>query len=249
MRCYSAMIDTSQLFILVAIFLAVFTQSLSGFGVALVAMALLPGLIGVQIATPLVALVAISIEIFLVLRYRAAMNLQAVWPIALASLAGIPLGVWALRGVSETTLITILGIMITAYALYALLQLRLPRLESRLWGWGVGFVAGVLGGAYNTSGPPVIVYSDCRRWPPAEFKSNLQGFFVVSSTFIAISHALSGNLTSEVWRYYVWAMPAMALGILAGTSLDRFLDPVRFRKIVLVLLVFMGVRLTLSTWF
>ena len=37
----------------------------------------------------------------------------------------------------------------------------------------------------------------------------------------------------------------MALGLLAGTSLDRFLDPQVFRKIVLVLLVVMGVRLIL----
>ena len=40
-----------------AIFLAVFTQSLAGFGSALIAMALLPGIVGIQIATPLVALV------------------------------------------------------------------------------------------------------------------------------------------------------------------------------------------------
>ncbi|OQY29117.1 MAG: hypothetical protein B6I38_08570, partial [Anaerolineaceae bacterium 4572_5.1] len=43
-------------------FLAAFTQSLSGFGVALVAMALLPGLIGIKSAIPLVALVATLVD-------------------------------------------------------------------------------------------------------------------------------------------------------------------------------------------
>lgn len=249
MRFYHAMFDTDQFLILSVIFLAVFTQSLSGFGLALVAMSLLPSIIGVQAATPLVALVAISIEVFLLIRYRRALNLRVIWPIIAASLLGIPVGVWALRGIDETVLITILGIVITGYSLYALFQFRLPTLISPVWAWSVGFVAGMLGGAYNVSGPPVVIYSDCRRWPPTEFKSNLQAFFVVSSSFVALSHALSGNLTSDIWQHYLWTIPAMALGFLAGTSLDRFLNPSRFRKIVLIMLVIMGVRLILSAWF
>jgi len=73
------MIDASLLLVIIVIFLAVFTQSLSGFGVALIAMALLPGLLSMQIATPLVALVAISIEIFLVIRYRESLHLLYVF--------------------------------------------------------------------------------------------------------------------------------------------------------------------------
>ncbi len=237
----------SQYWVALVIFLAVFTQSLSGFGVALIAMALLPSLISFQVATPLVALVAISIEAFLVVRYRAALNLRSVWPIALASLVGIPVGIWSLRGIEETTLLTVLGVVITGYALYSILRFKMPALHHPAWAWIVGFLAGILGGAYNVSGPPVIIYSDCRRWPPAEFKGNLQGFFVVSSSFIALSHAVNGNLTSNVWHHYLWALPAMFLGIIAGTSLDRFLNPTRFRGIVLVLLVFMGLRLIVSS--
>ena len=242
------MFDLNTILILLAIFLAVFTQSLSGFGVALIAMALLPGLVGIQIATPLVALVAISIEVVLAVYYREALNIRAMWPIALASILGIPIGIWALKGVNETILLTILGVVVTGYALYALLRLKPPDLCHPLWAWGTGFVAGILGGAYNVSGPPVIIYSDCRRWPPAEFKSNMQGFFVVASSFVVISHAVSGNLTPIIWHYYLWAIPAMVLGILAGISLDRYLDPNRFRKIVLVLLIVMGLRLIYSAF-
>lgn len=231
------------LLIILAIFVAVFTQSLAGFGVALIAMALLPPMIGMQASTPLVALIALTIEIFLLIRYRAALNLGAVWPIALASIFGIPLGVWALAKIGEDLLLTLLGLVITGYALYALMKFKLPELLSPLWAYGVGLVAGILGGAYNTSGPPVIIYGDCRRWPPAEFKSNLQGFFLVSSAFVAINHLVSGNITLDVWRYYLWTVPAMALGMLLGTSLDRFINPGTFRKIVLWLLVLMGLRL------
>jgi uncharacterized membrane protein YfcA len=185
-------------------------------------------------------------EIILVLRYRRDLNLLAVWPIALTSIVGIPIGVWALKGVNENTFLCILGVVIAGYALYALLNVRLPELRHPLWAYAVGFLAGMLGGAYNTSGPPVIVYGNCRGWSPAEFKGNLQGFFVINSAFVVVNHALQGNLTSDVWKFYVWTLPFLALAILIGTSLDRYLDPERFRKVVLILLVLMGVRLIFS---
>jgi hypothetical protein len=228
------------------IFFAVFTQSLSGFGVALVAMAFLPGLVGIQEATPLVALVALLLECYLLLRYRADLNLRAVWPIALASVFGIPLGVWALKGVDESVFLAALGVVIAGYALYALLGVRLPELRHPAWAWGVGFLAGMIGGAYNTSGPPVIIYGDCQRWPPAEFKSNLQGFFMINSVFVIANHALLHNLTPAVWQVFLWSLPAIGLGILLGTSLDRYLDPQRFRKVILILLVIMGVKLAFN---
>jgi len=239
---------TEQLIVIIIIFLAVFTQSLSGFGSALVAMALLPAVIGIQVATPLVALVILTIEVFLLIRYRQALNIVAVWRIIVASLAGVPFGILLLSHLSDGIVLTILGIVIAGYAIYALLEaftdrIRLPKLEHPAWAYGSGLIAGMLGGAYNTSGPPVIIYGNCRRWGTAEFKGNLQGFFVPSSLVVALAHAWNRNLTPEVWHLYLWSIPAMTLGILAGTSLDRFIPSETFRRIVLVLLVFLGIRL------
>jgi len=211
----------------------------------MVAMALLPSMVGIQTATPLVALVAVTIEFFLLVRYRRALNLRVVLPIIFAAVVGVPLGIWGLSVIEETVILPILGVLIIGYALYALFKIKLPELINPAWAYGTGLIAGMLGGAYNVSGPPVIVYGDCKRWPRAEFKGNLQGFFLITSLFVAIGHAVGGNLSSEVVTLYVWAIPAMALGILTGTFLDRFLDPDVFRKVVLVLLIVLGVRLIL----
>ena len=231
------------LFVSLVIFLAVFTQSLTGFGSALVAMALLPALIGIRAATPLVALVGLTIEIALLLRYHAAFRLQSVWRLAAASVVGIPLGLLVLRQVDERIVLAILGGVLVGYSVYALLGLRLPPSKSTAWAYGTGLLAGMLGGAYNTSGPPVVIYGDAQRWPPAEFKSNLQGFFFVTNIFVIAGHALSGNLTRLVWVGYLWVLPAIALGILLGTRLDGRINPVVFRKLVLILLIVMGARM------
>ena len=235
----------SQLLTLIIIFLAIFTQSLTGFGSGLVSMAFLPDILGVRTAVPLVVLVTGTLEAFLLVRYRSAFNFKAVWPLTLASIFGIPVGIWALRGIDEDILLTVLGAVMASYALYALLNFKLPELKHPAWAIVFGFCAGLLSGAYSVGGPPAIIYGSCRRWSPQEFKSNLQGFFLVNDTLAILGHGISGNLTPVVWRTYFLVLPALALGILVGTGLDRYINPGIFRKIVLILLVVMGLRMML----
>ncbi|HJW89508.1 MAG TPA: sulfite exporter TauE/SafE family protein [Anaerolineales bacterium] len=232
--------------ILAVIFLSVFTQSLTGFGSALVAMALLPPLLGLQVSAPLVALIAGTTELVLLARYRSAINLRSIWRLGLASLVGIPIGVVFLKRVDERIVLTLLGGLLAGYALYALFKLRPAELRSSGWGYLFGFLAGMLGGAYNTSGPPAIIYGDCQRWSPAEFKSNLQGFFLLGDLVVIASHALAHNLNAAVFEVYWPALPVIGAALLAGLSLDKSLNPHLFRKFVLVLLVVMGVRLAIG---
>jgi uncharacterized membrane protein YfcA len=233
----------TNVIVFLTITFAIFTQSVTGFGLALVSMPILAGLIGVRTATPLVVLVAIIAELILLIRYKSEINLRAVWRITAAGALGIPLGVWALKALDEKLILTILGIFIVFYAVYALFNFRLPTLERSIWPYGFGFASGVVGGAYNVAGPLVIIYGNCRNWQPKEFKGNLQGFFLVGSVVALISHALASNITQDVVNNFILSLPAIGIGLLAGLSLDKYLNPVVFRKIVLVGLILAGLRL------
>jgi uncharacterized membrane protein YfcA len=206
-------------------------------------MPLLVPVLGIQTAAPFVAVIALVGEIILLIYYRESLNMGVVWRLAAASIVATPLGVYLLRLAPERFVLGILGFVLAGYALYALLQFRLPRLEHSFWAYLAGFLAGLLGGAYNTSGPPVILYANCNRWPRDSFKSNLQGFFVVNSLVILLTHFVAGGLTAEVWALLPFGLGAVALGIIAGTRLDKRLNPEIFRKIVLVLLLVLGLRL------
>ena len=94
-------------------------------------------------------------------------------------------------------------------------------------------MAGILGGAYNTAGPPIIIYGNCRDWPADRFKSNLQGFFLFISVLITVSHILADNYTPLVLKSMLVALPAIAVGILVGVSLSKRISGELFRKLVL----------------
>ncbi len=225
------------------IFLGAFTQSLTGFGVALVTMSILPSFLGLRAAAPLVALTGIVLESMMLIRYRESLQVKSIWRPLAASLAAIPFGIYFLRQLDERISLFVLGLVIAGYALYALIGFRLPELSHPLWAWLTGLACGLLGGAYNTAGPPIVIYGNCRRWSPQEFKSNLSGFFIVNSLMVVSTHFLSGSYTREVMTLFWMVLPALVLGFLTGQSLDRRLDPGMFRKIVLMLLVVLGIRL------
>ena len=209
-------------------------------------MSLLPAVIGLRTATPLVALAGVAIEVATLARYHEALEVRAIWRVVLAALAGIPIGVLWLSRVDERLALCVLGVVIGGYALYALLGLRMPSLAHPVWAYLAGLAGGLLGGAYNTSGPPVIVYADCRSWSREAFKGNLQGYFIIISLGVLLGHAVNGNLTAPVWSLFWWGLPFIAVGLLAGFSFDRWLRPEAFRRVVLVLLVVVGVRLVFS---
>ena len=94
----------------------------------------------------------------MVIRYRDSIRVDAVWRMLTAALLGAPLGVYLLGHIEERIALIVLGAVISGYALYALVGFHLPELSHPLWAWAAGLVSGMLGGAYNTSGPPAVIY-------------------------------------------------------------------------------------------
>jgi uncharacterized membrane protein YfcA len=230
-------------FMLLVVGAAMFTQGLVGFGSAMVSMSLLPGQLGLSVAGPLVALMALPSESLVLIHYRRSLNWRAVGRLAAGMLFGVPVGILALRHLPERLLLVVLGCCISGYALYALLELRLPALRRPQWAYVFGWLAGVLGGAYNTSGPPVVIYGTGRQWSRAEFKGNLQAFFLLCDLTVVCGHVLAGTLTRGVVKLFLPALPVILLGAAAGVALDRFIPVVLFRRLVLLLLLVLGLRL------
>jgi uncharacterized membrane protein YfcA len=231
--------------IIVAIiaFVAALVQSSIGFGFALVSMPILVGVLGIHTAAPLVALSVMLLEITILLRYREAFNFGVVKLLVIAAIIGIPIGVFAMSNIEADIVNKVLGIVIIGYALYALFAPGLPELAGNRWAYFFGFIAGILSGAYNTPGPPVVIYGNARQWLPDEFKSNLQGFFLVNGIMVIGVHAIGGNITTEVFRNLLYTLPGLVLGLVTGFYLSTRINPGLFRNIVLVALLFLGASL------
>jgi uncharacterized membrane protein YfcA len=225
------------------VFFAVFTQAVTGFGIALVSMPLLVPLIGLPLAAPLVALVSLLSKGLILIYYRGEFTLRAVWRLMLGAVAGIPVGLLLLENANRLPVEPFLGVVLIAYALYVMAAPAPPPMRHPAWGFGLGFLSGILAGAYNTGGPPAVVYANGQNWQTTVFKANLQMFAMVNSPLVVMGHFTAGNLTVDVLSGFLLVIPALILGVLAGFALDGRIKPLIFRRLVLVLLILLGLRL------
>lgn len=218
-------------------------RSTFGFGDALIAMPLLTLVAGVSMATPLVGLVALTSAATIVAGSWRQIDITAAWRLIVASILGIPVGLYLLHAAPESVVKRILGLLLIGFGLYHLARPKLPELHSSTLAYPFGFVAGVLGGAYNTNGPPVVIYGTLRRWQPTRFRATLQGYFLPTSIFIVVGHALGGLWSAEVLQAYGWSVPFVFGAIFTGGKLNRRLPVAKFIRVLYLLLILFGLLL------
>lgn len=229
--------------LIAVVFFAILTQAVSGSGLALIAMPLLIQLMAPLTAATLVSMMALTTQMIMLTRYRSNLHVRGLWQVMLGSVCGIPIGILALAQLDQRVILTALGVLLVSYSAYSLFFATVPEIKTQRWDFGVGFVSGLLGGAYNTGGPPYVIYGVGRRWAPAEFKANLQILLMVNSVIVGIAHLMAGHYTPEVLQDYVIALPVILVAAGTGFWLDQYIDVGMFRKIVLVLLLLIGIRM------
>lgn len=227
---------------------AALVNSLAGFGIALLAMPLLIGPIGLKTAAPLIGLVGIILRLLSVYLEGVSIDFRQIRWMVLGGLMAVPIGVAMIDRVDERFLKLLLGIILVGYVTYRLLKRTEFRPIPNRFGFIFGFLGGLFGGAFNTSGPPVIIYSDSQQWRPEVFKVHLQTYFLCNATIGIFSHYAAGNYTNEVFYYVAYAIPVLIGGTFLGRWLNRFVGPQVFKATVLTLLVVLGVRLILTAY-
>jgi uncharacterized membrane protein YfcA len=237
--------------VVLAFMLGALVQTVAGFGSALVAMPILSLVISVRTAAPVQVLLGFLVTLTVLyqnwhaLRWREAARLIA------GSVVGVPLGTLALKMLPAGPVMACLGLVLLGYGLFTLWDARRRPVEDSkdtvtvapVVSWFVGLCSGILGGAYATDGPPLIIYGAIRQWPKAAFKSILQTCFLVNGVLMVACHGAAGLITRDVFRCCLLGLPGLILGMVLGSYLDRRINHERFRRLLFGLILLLGIML------
>jgi len=241
--------DWATLVVLAVIFLATLVRSAFGFGEALIAVPLLALLIPVEVATPLAALVSITVAAIILVQDWHQVQFQSAWRLVLSTLGGIPLGLLLLTALAERLVKAVLALVIISFSLWCLASRKQLELKDDKLAWLFGFCAGVLGGAYGMNGPPLVVYGALRRWPPERFRATLQGYFLPASLVGMGGYWLYGLWVPAVTRYYFLSLPGALAALVLGRAANRRMNGRPFLLYVHVGLIVVGtILLVQSLW-
>lgn len=236
-----------DIFLVVSIiFMAFLIRSTFGFGDALFGMPLLVMVTGIRIAAPLMALFAILMAFLILVKNRQNVSFKMSWKLIISALLGVPVGLIYLSKIDENIINLILGIFIIIFAVLRLIKYVPQKKAPQFINYIVGFVSGILGGAYNTNGPPVIMLLSTQNWPAPKFRSTLQSYFFFTGIGVVGGHIAWGNVTAEVLQLYLYGFPALILAWWLGERFFKSFKSERFYAWVYLLLIAIGTGLMIK---
>jgi hypothetical protein len=230
------------LYVLAVLFLATTIRSTFGFGEALFAVPLLALRIPLAVAAPLAVLISITIALVVVAQDWQHIHLRSVGGLLGSTVLGIPLGLLLLTAGKPQMVKTGLAVILLLFSAYSLRGRAPIKLtdDNKLWLWGCGFSAGVLGGAYGMNGPPLVMYGAMRRWSAQQFRATLHGYFLPASIVVMIGYWLAGLWKPAVTHDYLLSLPVVLPAIWLGRILNRRMKGDVFLKYVYVGLAAVG---------
>lgn len=224
-----------------------FVHGFTGFGYAMVAMALLPLLMGLPEALFLGAFFTLPVAGALLRKYRDDFRWRDARILLAGAIVGTPPGLLLVHHLDRVVLLRALGLVLIVFPLSEMLGLQRALRPPDWFAFPIGVVCGILGGAFNVSGPVAIVYVFTRGWSREQATAALQTLFLVNSGLRVVLTLPTGVVTVELAALCALAiLPFMAAAVLGHRLADR-VPPKRFKLFVQLALIAMGGRYLLSS--
>ncbi len=223
--------------------LAGFVQGLTGFGFGLVAMGLLPSVLGLDQAQAVVTLASLASLLAmtgLMIGQMRRAHTRYLW---IGSAIGVPFGFLIVSALPQGLLIRLLGLTIVLLVGFELTLSRGAAPGIPGWaGWCIGLTSGALSGAFNIGGPPLVAYIYGRPWPKEQQVATLTGVFLTSGIIRLALMVGSGRALAAAWAPAAWAVAPMLGAIIGGNRLLKYVSHRQLRTGVNLALLACGGR-------
>ncbi|MCD7769418.1 MAG: sulfite exporter TauE/SafE family protein, partial [Oscillospiraceae bacterium] len=150
-------------------------------------------------------------------------------------------------GLNNDMLKLMLGVLLIALSVYFIFIAKRVRMKASV---GNGILAGGLGGVMSAlfaiGGPPVSLYFSSATEEKEDYLATIQGYFMISNTYVVILRFTSGVVTSRVLLCAAVGLAGMLLGSLLGNTIFRKINADTMRKAIYVMMAVSGVVMLLT---
>ena len=233
-------------FILAVYFFAASAKGVTGLGFSTTCLAPMALVLGLKETLPLLIIPSVSSNIMVMVgagRFRE--TCIRFWPMFLATVPGLVLGLWLLGAVDGALMGAVLGGVLIVYVAFAYANpaFRLAgRLERPLQPVS-GFLTGLVNGTTGSQVMPSMPYLMSLQMDRNMFIQAINCSFTLSSVIMMAGLAQLGLVT---WAAIAVSVPGIAfalLGVRFGERIRHRLSPEAFRLAVLAMLAVMGLSL------
>ena len=111
----------------------------------------------------------------------------------------------------------------------------------------MGMLGGILAGAFNVGGPPIVVYTYSRDWTKVEVVAILQTAFLAGGLTRNLLMLGTGEVTADLLILVAWTVPTAIFAVWLGKlTLDR-LPQILLKRFVFALIFLIGLSYLFSS--
>lgn len=217
---------------LLAVFLAAFLQSITGFGLVMIMAPLLMMFYEPKFAVILVIIIASCGNISQALMLRKETRYKTILWLFIGSLAGQPFG-YLMYHLFPSEAVRLWVNLIVLFSITLMLichwKIRQCTRNTAI----TGAISGITSISSGIGGPPLLIYFASTDMTPAVLRATSISFFAVGNVCVLISYALGGVNVMPAIHEAVYLLPALAVGIGLGHFVFPHILSKLFRKILL----------------
>lgn len=227
---------------------ASFVQSVTGFGLGMLAMIFLPSLMLFREANVLCSMMSIVTSGLVVLALRR----QVSWKNLIFPLCGSVFanyfGVSFVKHTDSRILTLLLGIVLVLLSIYFFFFSGKIKIKPTWYtGLSCGILSGILTGLFSTGGPPVVIYFMQSEESTDRYLATISVFFVLSNLIAVGMKAASGFVTNNVLMAFALGLVGMYAGSRLGKLVRSKANASALRKAVYSVMAFGGLVNILSS--
>ena len=235
------------LFAGVAFLLAGLVKGTIGLGLPTVALGLLTTTLGLTNAVALMLIPAVVTNAAQAVDIgagtaRAKAMLRRFWPLLLTVAIGVWIGAGTLSRTTSSAPAAMLGLLIALHATISLAtpQVPAPGRHERWLSPVVGLINGIITGFTGSSVIPAVLYMQALGLKKDELVQAMGMLFGISTLMLTLAFTRSGMLTADLALLSALVMVPAFLGMWLGQQVRRRVSEERFRRMLFVGLLLLG---------
>ncbi|WP_024292213.1 sulfite exporter TauE/SafE family protein [Lacrimispora indolis] len=202
-----------------------FAQAVTGFGGAIIIMIFLPLILSMNAAPALSDVITMVLSFSMFWRYRKSVRLKPILLPAGIYLAASTAAIHWSAYFDGRKLKGIFGLFLIGLSLYFFFFSGKARVKhSPFVGAVCGLAAGICGGFFGISGPPMSLYYLAAMEKKEEYLGTLNAFFSITVVFNIIARISNGFLTKNLIPYMGVGIVAILVGSTWGSRLVERID-------------------------
>lgn len=222
-------------------------QSVTGFGFAIVMMAIMPLFLSMEHSLAISTILSAILNAVILRRCWRDINYRQLWLPVCFCLCGSTFGTFLMATSPSPIYKRLLGVFLILLAIWLYFFSDRVRIKPSLTSAGIaGLVSGLCGGLFSVNGPPMVLYFISVLEDKKEYLATIQCYFLINNIYLLTIRAIGGLLPSGIAISALWGLGGLLIGSFLGGKVFDKLDGGRLKSFVYIFMALSGAWIAIN---